>query len=75
MNPEALHYDRAGDLPSVEKVSKKEERLGCRLIIVNIVKINQPGLNESVEILGLIDENGVPCLDKLDQLKFLIQGK
>ena len=75
MNPEALHYDRAGDLPSVEKVSKKEERLGCRLIIVNIVKINQPGLNESVEILGLIDENGVPCLDKLNQLKFLIQGK
>lgn len=75
MNPEALHYDRAGDLPSVEKVSKKEERLGCRLIIVNIVKINQPGLNESVEILGLIDENGVPCLDKLEQLKFLIQGK
>jgi len=75
MNPEALHYDRAGDLPSVEKVSKKEERLGCRLIIVNIVKINQLGLNESVEILGLIDENGVPCLDKLDQLKFLIQGK
>lgn len=75
MNPEALHYDRAGDLPSVEKVSKKEERLGCRLIIVNIVKINQPGLNEGVEILGLIDENGVPCLDKLDQLKFLIQGK
>ena len=75
MNPEALHYDHAGDLPTVEKVARKEARLGCKLIIVNIVKIDQPGLNEGVEILGLLDENGAPCLDKLNQLEILIQGK
>ena len=28
-----------------------------------------------IAALKYIDENGVPCLDKLNQLKFLIQGK
>ena len=74
MNPEALHLDRHGDLPTVEKIKAKEQRLKCKVILVNMLKLNKHGMNDSREILGMIDENGIVQHEAIFNIRKRING-
>lgn len=74
MNPNADHNDKNGDLPTSEKRKKKEERLKCKLITVNILKIDDTLMDDINEIGGLIDERGNIVYQGLDTLKELIKA-
>ncbi len=72
-DPEALHQDQTGDLTTTQKRRLKEERLGCRLVTVNILEINRPGIDAQHEIYGLIRENGEIIQENLQQVIRLIK--
>lgn len=74
MNPKLDHVDRPGDMPTSEKQQRKEERLNCRLITVNILQIDKPLMDEINEIGGLINEDGNIVLKGIETLKKLING-
>lgn len=71
-NPEFNHDDRAGDVPTAEKRRMKRERLGCRLITVNIVKLDNPSIDPD-EIDGLIDKDGRLIEKAINKLKQIIE--
>jgi hypothetical protein len=75
MNPLQDHSDRPGDLPSAMKISEKESRLGCKVIIVNIVGLDAPTRNASKEICGLIDSDGRVIMKNMDTLLKLLSSK
>ena len=74
MNPNADHNDKNGDLPTSEKRKKKEERLKCKLITVNILKIDDTLMDDINEIGGIIDEQGNIVYRGLETLKELIKA-
>ena len=74
MNPNADHNDKNGDLPTSEKRKKKEERLKCKLITVNILKIDATLMDDINEIGGIIDEQGNIVYRGLETLKELIKA-
>ena len=74
MNPNADHNDKNGDLPTSEKRKKKEERLKCKLITVNILKIDDTLMDDINEIGGLIDEQGNIVYQGLETLRELIKA-
>lgn len=67
-NPEATPLDKDGDVPSVEKMKYKEERLGCKLIIVSVFRMDSETQNELKIINGLIDNEGNIIQRNIDQL-------
>lgn len=74
MNPKANHDDRVQDMPTAEKRRKKEERLGCKLITINVLKIEE-GIDPTREIYGLIDLEGRVLPESIDQLKILVNNE
>lgn len=64
-NPDFVHVDNINDVDTPEKRQYKRERLGCRVVTVNILEIE--GLqNTSDEIGGLIDKNGIVINENLE---------
>lgn len=72
MNPNVEHDDQEGDLPTAEKRRRKEEKLGCPIITVNMLRLERPSLNATKEISGMIDENGMILPEAIDTLTKLL---
>lgn len=73
MNPKVEHDDKDGDMPTSDKRKRKEERLGCRVITVNMLKLPNSSMDIN-EISGIIDENGNILPDAIEQIKCLIEN-
>lgn len=74
MRPRADHDDREGDIHTSEKRKKKEERLKCNLITVNILKLENPTHSDK-EIGGLIDNEGNIVPEGIEKLNDLLSAK
>ena len=74
MNPNADHNDKNGDIPTSEKRKKKEERLKCKLVTVNILKMDDSLMDDINEIGGLIDEQGNIVYQGIETLRRLIKA-
>lgn len=72
MNPKVEHDDKKGDVPTSEKRKNKEERLGCKVITVNMLKMPNSSMDIN-EICGIIDEDGNVLPNAIEQLKSLIE--
>ena len=72
MNPNADHSDKKGDIPTSKKREMKKKRLGCELITVNMLKLNDSGMDEIREIGGLIDEKGIVLPSAIELLRKLV---
>ena len=72
MNPNANHSDKKGDIPTSKKREMKKKRLGCELITVNMLKLNDSGMDEIREIGGLIDEKGIVIPSAIELLRKLV---
>lgn len=66
-----IHNDRPNDVSTSEKRKSKEERLGCKIITVNMVKIKGESINET-EILGMITKEGQIIDESIQRIKQLI---
>ena len=75
MNPRVDHNDKKGDMPTAKKREIKRNRLGCELITVNMLQLNESGMDEIREIYGIIDKNGIIIPSAIDYLKKLINSK
>lgn len=75
MNPKAEHNDVYGDMKTSDKRKLKEERLKCELVTINMLEIKGPSLDETHEILGLIDEDGNIIPHNIERLKTFVNGK
>ncbi|MBR4625510.1 MAG: hypothetical protein IKO56_08255 [Alphaproteobacteria bacterium] len=74
MNPDSLHSDNPNDLSTLKKRKIKCERLGCELITVNILKLNDSPIDEIREIGGMIDNNGMVINSAIKTLKKLVEN-
>ena len=74
MNPNAEHNDKNGDIPTSEKRKKKEERLKCKLVTVNILKMDDSLMDDINEIGGLIDDQGNIVYQGIETLRRLIKA-
>ena len=74
MNPDFPHYDKPNDIPTLKKRKTKCERLGCELITVNILKLNDSPIDEIREIGGMIDNDGNVIWSAIETLKKLISN-
>lgn len=72
MNPNIEHNDREGDLPTAQKRKIKEERLGCPLYTVNMLKMPSKSMDRH-EICGVIDECGHVLPKAIEKIKKLIE--
>ncbi len=72
MNPDIEHNDREGDLPTAQKRKIKEERLGCPLYTVNMLKMPSKSMDRH-EICGIIDEHGHVLPEAIELIKTLIE--
>lgn len=68
-----IHNDRPNDVSTSEKRKSKEERLGCKIITVNMVKIKGESINET-EILGMITKEGQIIDESIQRIKQLINS-
>ena len=75
MNPRVDHNDKKGDMPTAKKREIKRNRLGCELITVNMLQLNESGMDELREIYGIIDKNGNIIPNAIDHLKKLTNSK
>lgn len=73
MNPSIEHLDRDGDMPTAEKRQEKENRLGCPLYTINMLKMPFESMDR-YEICGLIDEDGHVQGDAMLKIKSLIES-
>jgi len=74
MNPKVDHIDKLGDIPTTEKRKDKKERLGCDIIVVNMVQIEEELFDGIHEIGGMIDNNGIVIPDAIERIKKYING-
>lgn len=74
MNPDILHNDRPNDMPTQKKREIKRQRLGCELITINMLKLNNSPIDEIREIGGLIDNNGMIIDSAIKTLKKLVEN-
>lgn len=74
MNPDSLHSDNPNDLSTLKKRKIKCERLGCELITVNMLKLNDSPIDEIREIGGVIDNNGMVINSAIKTLKKLVEN-
>ena len=74
LDPDRSYIDNPKDIPTLIKRKDKEQKLGCNLITVNIVKISASALNNSHEIFGLIYKDGSLVIEAIEQLRYLIKG-
>lgn len=72
--PKDIMLDSPYDLPFVEKKEIKEERLGCNLLLVNMLKIKRNPLDDA-QIPGLIDEDGKVIKKNMNLLLKLLNAK
>lgn len=72
MNPVVEHDDRDCDLPTAQKRKMKEERLGCPLYTVNMLKMPSKSMDRH-EICGFIDEHGHVLPEAIELIKTLIE--
>ena len=73
MNPKVEHDDKDRDMPTSEKRKRKEKRLGCRVITVNMLKLPNSSMDIN-EISGIIDDDGNILPDAIEQIKYLIEN-
>lgn len=73
MNPSIKYLDREGDMPTLEKRQEKENRLGCPLYTINMLKMPSESMDR-YEICGLIDEDGHVRGDAMLKIKSLIES-
>lgn len=73
MDPSNLHTDAKGDMDTHTKRELKEQRLGCKIVTVNIVDITDPLADEISEIGGLIDNNGNVIPSAIERIQKLIK--
>lgn len=73
-HPKDIMLDSPNDLPFVEKKDIKEERLGCNLLLVNMLKIERNPLDDA-QIPGLIDDNGKVIGKNMNLLLRLLNAK
>ena len=73
MNPKVEHDDKDRDMPTSEKRKRKEKRLGCRVITVNMLKLPNSSM-DITEISGIIDDDGNILPDAIEQIKYLIEN-
>lgn len=73
MNPLIEHNDREGDLATSRKRKIKEERLGCPLYTVNMLKMPDDSM-DSHEICGVIDKEGHVIPEVMERIKKLIES-
>lgn len=71
MNPRKLHDDNAGDISTSEKRQVKEERLGCKVITVNMLQLSDNSI-DGTEICGVIDENGCIIPSAIERIKHYV---
>lgn len=71
MNPHKIHDDADGDIPTSTKREIKEKRLGCRIITVNMVRLQNASIARD-EISGVIDDSGYIIPDAIELIKHLI---
>ena len=69
MRGDVSHEDQLGDLPTSVKRKIKEERLGCSLITVNILRRKDEEIDALHEIGGVIDENGNLIYSAIERIK------
>lgn len=73
--PTGLLIDNPWDMPSMEKLAVKQERLSCNVILVNIIEIAGSTMDEVKEIPGLIDRDGKVIKKNMDKLMIYLKGK
>lgn len=74
MNPDILHNDRPNDMPTQKKREIKRQRLGCELITVNMLQLNNSPIDEIREIGGLIYNSGMIIDSAIETLKKLVEN-
>lgn len=74
MRPDTKHEDGVGDLPTTEKRKRKRERLGCELITVNMLEIEEESIDAIREINGMITSEGNVISSAIERIKSLING-
>ncbi|WP_455590727.1 hypothetical protein [Bacteroides sp.] len=73
MRPEASReLDNPANIPTAEKRAEKEKRLGCRVITVNMLKLQNPTIDALREIDGMIDLDGNILPEAIQSIKNFI---
>lgn len=68
MRSKNYYEDKEGDMPTTEKRRRKIEKLGCKLITVNMIKLPNESMDPN-EIAGIIDEKGDIIFSAIETLK------
>jgi len=74
MNPNVDHNDKNGDWSTAEKRKFKKERLGCEVIVVNMLLIEKESFDAIHEINGMIDNNGAIIPNAIERIRKYIEG-
>jgi len=74
MNPKVDHNDKVGDWSTTDKRKYKKERLGCEVIVVNMLLIEKDSFDDIHEIGGMIDNNGVVIPSAIERIRKYING-